>query len=124
MSPNAPAAPLAAQRHSILADDLVTVLAAHHLRRSTGGRTCQLAALTPAPLVETDCHRRPPSARELSTAQAMPTVRVVAPLQRGHIASLANRVQGRRGRAEVLRTWRTGIATLRHENPYVLHGGR
>ena len=124
MSPNAPAAPPAAQRHSILADDLVTVLAAHKLRRWNGGASCQLATLTARPLVDTDCHRRPPTTSELANAKRMPKRTYLGPLQRGYIASLANRVQGLRGRAEVLRTWGVGIATLRREPAYVLNGGQ
>lgn len=109
---------------TIRAQDLHLVLAAHKLRRWNGGASCQLAALTARPLLETDCHHRPPRARELADARRMPKQAYLGPLQRGHMASLANRVQGLRGRAEVLRTWGVGIATLRREPAYILHGGR
>lgn len=106
--------------------DLTLALVACKMRRRNGGHTCQLAAMTAAPLLETDCHWRPPTARELSTAlkvQPQGGCRV-SPLRRGHLASLVNRVQGQRGRSEVLRTWGVGVAVLRKEPAFVLNGGK
>lgn len=111
---------------TIRASDLPLVLAAAKLSRWTKGRTCQLAALSAGPVIEVDCRSssrwtRPgliDAAKRFGISPAR-----VTPMHRGHIALVYERVNRERGRAEVLRTWGTGIRALRAEPRYVLNGG-
>ena len=111
---------------TIRADDLPLVLAAARMRRRNTGRTCQLCALTPAPVIQVDCTSssrwtRPglrDDARRFGIGQSR-----VMPMQRGHIALVYERINRDHGRREVLRTWGAGIRTLRAEPRHVLNGG-
>ena len=111
---------------TIRADDLPLVLAAAKMRRRTAGRTCQLCALTPAPVIRVDCAAnsqwiRPglaAEARRVGIGQSR-----VMPMQRGHIALVYERTNRQHGRREVQRTWGAGIRTLRAEPRHVLNGG-
>jgi hypothetical protein len=103
--------------HTISADHLAAVLAAHKLRRYSAGQTCQLCALTAAPLVSVDCHegRKP---------LAVPHRALVSPMQRGRIHSLYTRTRLQHGLAEVRRTWGAGLRALLAEPAHVLNGGK
>lgn len=110
---------------TIRAQDLILVLAAAKLRRITHGRSCQLCALTPAPVIEVDCGRnsrwtRPGLADEARRYGLSPAR--CTPMQRGHIALRYERTAREHGRREVLRTWGAGIRSLRAEPRYVLNG--
>lgn len=107
--------------HAVPLEDLRLVLFAHRLRRRTGPPIAPLAVMTPASLVEVDCSNgRTPSAGLRAAAMNLPHKSRVTPLQRGWVCRLFNRVQAQ-GRAEVLKTWRTGVAALRREPQHVLH---
>lgn len=110
---------------TIRAADLSLVLGACILRRHTTGRTCLLAAMSPAPLVDVDCHHgRPPTADMLRLAARTAGRGVrVTPIRRGWMCQLYDRTMRRHGAAEVRRTWGTGIRALRHEPRHVLHHG-
>jgi hypothetical protein len=108
------------------AKDLSQVLAAAKLRRLTHGRTCQLCALSPAPVIEVDCAAnsrwvRPDLAAQVARYGLSPAR--CTPMQRGHIALRYERVNREHGRREVLRTWGAGIRALRAEPRHVLNGG-
>ena len=110
---------------TIRASDLPLALASIKLRKYTGGRTCQLCALSEAPLISADCHdsRR---TRERAKAEALRfgcSKARVMPMQRGHIGRLIERVQRTYGRRETLRTWGAGMRALLREPRYVLNGG-
>jgi hypothetical protein len=110
---------------TIRARDLSLVLAAAKLRRYTNGRTCQLCALSEAPVITVDCHEREwlrPHARADAQRFGISPARVL-PMQRGHIGRLAERVQRMHGRREVLKTWGDGIRALLAEPQHVLNGG-
>lgn len=111
---------------TIRAADLSLVLAALKLRRHTRGATCLLAAVTPGPMIEVDCHAgRPPSADLLQlAARTQGRGSRVGPLQRGHVARVFDRTLLHHGRAEVQHTWHTGIRALRTEPRYLLHPGQ
>lgn len=109
---------------TIRAQDLHTALAAAKLRRITRGATAQLCALPAEPVISLDCHRRrvqPGTGRDALRYGMQPPR--VAPMQRGHLAGLFERVRLHHGLAEVRRTWGSGIATLRNENRHVINGG-
>ena len=109
---------------TIRAADLSLVLAYAKLRRHNHGRTCATCALTPAPLLEIDCHTRAPSKAWREQVQRTGgTWAHVGPMQRGHISTLYERVRLRQGLAEVRRTWGTGLRALRAEPRHVLNGG-
>lgn len=104
--------------------DLVDVLRFARLRRLTAGRTCQLCALTQAPLIRVDCADGHPSHWVIAEARQRGIARHVAcPMRRGHIARLMERVQRQQGRREVLKTWGVGIRALLAEPKYTLNGG-
>lgn len=110
---------------TIRANDLPLVLASIKLRKYTGGRTCQLCALSEAPLISIDCHESQ-RMRERARAEALRYGRSrarVMPMQRGHIGRLIERVQRTHGRRETLRTWGAGMRALLREPRYVLNGG-
>jgi hypothetical protein len=109
---------------TIRASDLPLVLAAAKLRRYTHGRTCQLCALSSAPLITVDCHENAwlrKHAQDDARRMGISPARVL-PMQRGHIARLAERVQRTHGRREVLKTWGAGIRALLAEPMYTLNG--
>lgn len=110
---------------SIPASDLNLVLFSFKMRQRSGGRTCILAAVTPGPMVEVDCRRGgPPSAELLRVAEKTAGRGIrVGPIQRGNISLLYERTLRQWGRAEVVKTWGTGIRALRAEPRFVLHGG-
>lgn len=108
----------------IRAVDVSLVLHAHKLRRYTRGRTCQMCALSPAPMLDVDCNARWGRA-DLTAASIRMGLRKcqVSPMQRGYISRVYERVKLRGGRAELLRTWGAGIRALRAEPRHVLNGG-
>lgn len=100
-------------------------LMAAKLRRYSKGRTALLAACTPRPWIEIDCHRHTPRPSEKARAVTSGMVSdVVGPLDRGHIAALIERVRLYHGIPEVRRTFGCGIKALRAENPWTLFGGK
>lgn len=99
-------------------------LMAAKLRRYSNGRTALLAACTPRPLIEIDCHRHAPRSTELARAASSHMVSDVGPLDRGHIAALIERVRVSHGLPEVRRTFGCGIRALRAESPWTLFGGK
>lgn len=110
---------------TIRACDLPLVLASIKLRKCTGGRTCQLCALSEGLLIRVDCHESQ-RMRERAKAEALRIGRSrarVMPMQRGHIGRLIERVQRTHGRRETLRTWGAGVRALLREPRYVLNGG-
>lgn len=108
---------------AVALQDLRTVLLAHKLRRISGQHLCSLAVTTPSPFLEVDCGtglRYLQSMRQTAMRLGGWKSRV-QPLSRGHVSTVFERVQAAGRRAEVLRTWRTGIASLRKEPRFVLH---
>lgn len=107
---------------TIRADDLALVLGSLKLHRYSRGRTCVLAAMSPAPMIQVDCHcGRPPSADLLQLAlRTQGRGARIGPLNRGSIAQLYERTLRSRGRAEVQRTWGAGIRALRDEPRHTL----
>lgn len=105
--------------------DLQLVLAAMKLRRHTAGRTCMLAALTPSPVLDCDCS----NGRPVSDTWRQQSLRLgysgprIGPVHRGWISRVFERVACR-GRREVVKTWGTGIRTLRAEPRYALWAGQ
>lgn len=111
---------------TIRADDLKLVLGAAKLRRWNHGSTGQFCALSAGPVIEVDCATasrwtRPGLADDVRRYGLSPAR--FTPMQRGHIALAYERTNRERGRAEVLRTWGTGIRALRAEPRYVFNGG-
>ena len=96
------------------------------LRRRTGGATALLAAYTPRPVIDLDCHR--------GTAPFPGTVARAAiegewggqclPMRRGHIAQVIKRVRDRHGLAGVRKTFKAGMKELAREHPFFLHVGK
>lgn len=116
----------AATQATISADYVRLLLASAKLRAYTGGRTCLLAAMSPAPKLECDCahgRRVTDSWRDLSMRSGHSRVRIT-PISRGHISRLIDRVARERGRAEVIKTWGAGVKALRAEPRFTLHGGK
>jgi hypothetical protein len=105
--------------------DLRLVTQFANLRKVNGGRTCQLAATTPAPMLQGECRpRRAP--RVLTPGEqarmAMQTV-FVGPMQRGRVGDLVARVQREHGPREVRTTWGAPAKALLAEPRHVLNGG-
>lgn len=108
---------------TINAEDLRMVIAAAKLRRCTQGATCQLAVVTRAPVVRTDCSNAN-RARMREHSQRMGQFNsFVAPMERGHMAELVMRTRLAHGLDEVRKTWRTGLRALLDEPRHVLNGG-
>lgn len=105
--------------------DLHLVMASVKLRRWNHNDTCLLVALSESSLIQLDCHRRnvQPSHVEDAIKMGKSPVRV-SPMDRGHIATLIERVRWQRGLPEIRKTWGTGIRALLAEPKYVLNGGR
>ncbi len=108
---------------AIKAEHVALVLAAAKLRRSTGGSTCALCALSRGPMLQLDCSTSK-SPHFLETALRLRYAGArVTPMQRGGIALLYERTRRERGTAEVRRTWGAGIKALRAEPRHVFNGG-
>jgi hypothetical protein len=110
---------------TISLSDLRLVAQFAKLRKVNGGRTCQLAATTPAPMLQGEC--RPRRAPRVITPgeqarMAMQTV-FVGPMQRGRIGFLAERVQLWHGSREVRDTWGAPAKALLAEPRHVFNGG-
>jgi len=104
---------------TIKLSDLGLALASAKLRQLTQGRTCLLAAITPAPMIRADCSMLLRS----GFAEYGMTRCNVMPMQRGHIAKLIERTRNCQGLPEVRKTWGAGLRTLLAEPRYVLNGG-
>ena len=111
-------------KHTIPLTDVKLALMAAKLRRYSNGRTALLAACTPRPWIEIDCHRHTPRPSEKARAASSGLVSDVGPLDRGHIAALIERVRVSHGLPEVRRTFGCGIRALRAESPWTLFGGK
>jgi len=113
---------------TIRAGDLALVLGSIKLNRFTKGKTCRLAAMTAAPIVEVDCaHGRNPMlhspgffAEAVRFAASGKTGPRVVPFNRGTLGMLIERVARERGRRELQRTFGAGIQALRREPRHVL----
>lgn len=99
--------------------------AAARMRRANRGRTCQLAAVSRAPILTADCHdprMHMPAwldeCRRVGLSNCTCTT-----LNRGRIVSLIERTRLNHGLAEVRKTWGTGIRTLMAEPRFTLNGG-
>lgn len=113
------------QQHTINLADLELVLMSAKLRRYTQCGTALLAACTPRPLIEIDCHRRIPRPSDLAfAASSRKLTSDVGPMDRGHIAELFERVRLQHGISEVRKTFGCGIRALRAESRWTLFGGR
>ena len=115
--------PAAGSGQTIRASDLRFVLAAYRMRRSNGGRTCQLAVLTAGPVLHADCSHRNRQRRREDVLLYGSLKTQVTPLDRGHMADLVLRTRVFHGLAEVRKTWGVGIKALLAEPRYVLNGG-
>lgn len=112
-----------ASTQSIKAKDLQLVLIAAKMRRHNKGRTCQMAVLTSAPVIEIDCSRRN-RMRNLDDALSYGYFdSQITPLHRGHISQLYMRTRLNHGLAEVKKTWGVGLKALQAEPRHVLNGG-
>lgn len=110
---------------SIRLQDLELALVSAKMRRNNHGRTCLLAAMTEQPLVKVDCHKRNVRPADIERARQYGLCRAMCqPMDRGHIATLIERVRWQRGLPEIRKTWGTGIRALLAEPKYVLNGGR
>jgi hypothetical protein len=113
---------------TIRAGDLALVLGSIKLNQFTKGKTCRLAAMTAAPMLEVDCaHGRNPLihspgfyAEAVRFAAAGKTGPRVVPWNRGLVATVIERVAREGGRREVLKTFGAGIQALRREPRHVL----
>lgn len=110
--------------HTISLAGVEIALMAAKLRRYSNGRTALLAACTPRPLIEIDCHRRAPRPSDKALAASSSRVSDVGPMDRGHIAALFERVRVFHGLPEVRRTFGCGIRALRAESKWTLFGGQ
>lgn len=96
------------------------------LRRFSQGRTALLAAYTACPVLQVGCHHgTAPTASTLARAiTGGARVAQVAPMGRGYIHQLAERIHLERGPKEVRKTFGAGIKALRKEASWVLSGGQ
>ena len=114
--------------HTIRAADLALVLASFKLSRHTQGKAPTLAAMTAAPVVQVDCAagRNPRVYSPAFYCEAVAVARTgkqrpgVAPMTRGTVAMLIERVAREGGRKELLRTFGAGISELRREPRHTL----
>lgn len=110
--------------HKIPLKMVEAALVSAKMRRRNGGRTCALAAMTAAPLLQPDCShpnrlRLRDEAMRLAARPAM-----CSPLDRGHIAALIARTRLLHGLGEVRKTWGAGLRALLAEDRYVINGGQ
>jgi hypothetical protein len=108
---------------TIKLSDLRLALASAKLRQLTQGRTCLLAAITPAPMLRADCSSRGRMLLRSGIAEYGMTRCHVGPIDRGHITALIERTRNCHGLPEVRKTWGAGLRTLLAEPRYVLNGG-
>ena len=94
-------------------------------RRYNQGRTALLAAYTPRPAVNVDCHRgTAPSAATLAHAKrGGMRMEQAALMERGHIAQAIQRTRNLHGLAEVRKTFGAGLKELAREHRFLLHAG-
>jgi hypothetical protein len=103
--------------------DLRLVLYTAKLRKHTSGRTCLMAATTPAPILEVDCSSRN-RMRGREDAQRIGLARCnTGPMRRGHVAELIERTRTLHGLPEVRKTWGAGLRALKAEPRHILNGG-
>lgn len=110
--------------HTIPLAGVEMALMSAKLRRYTHGCTALMAACTPRPLLEIDCHRHAPRPSEVARAASSGMVSSAGPMNRGHIAALFERVRLFHGLPEVRRTFGCGIKALRAEPAWTLFGGK
>lgn len=119
-----PAKTPAGTGHHIPLDMVEAALVSARMRRQNGGRTCALAVMTAAPLLQPDCsHANRLRLRE--EAMRLPARPAMCwPLERGHVAALIARTRLNHGLDEVRKTWGAGLRALLAENRHVLKGGQ
>ena len=112
--------------HTIPLDAVQTAIFSAQLRRRTGGGTALLAAYTPRPVIDLDCHRgTAPFAGTVARAAKEGTrTEQAALMERGHIAQAIQRVRNRHGLAGVRKTFGAGMKELANENRLFLHAGK
>lgn len=93
------------------------------LRRRTHWGTALIAAYTPRPAVNVDCHRgTTPSAATLAHAKREGMrVEQAALMERGHIVDLIKRIRNLHGAAEVRKTFGAGLKELAQEHRFFLN---
>lgn len=97
---------------TIPAKDLDLLLATAKLNR-LNPKLARFCLMSRAPMVETGCRSTARHRRE-AVRFGLASI-ALQPMRRGEIAEVYERVAREGGRAEVLRTWGTGIRTLRLE---------
>ena len=103
----------------------MAVFSAHERRRNNGA-TALLAAYTPRPVIDLDCHRGTAPFPGTVARAAQEGARVVRSslMERGHIAQAIKRVRNRHGLAGVRKTFGAGMKELAKENRFFLHVGK
>jgi len=113
--------------HTIPLHALELVLMAAKMRRRNQGGTALLAAYTPRPTMNLDCHKgTTPSTAKLAHAKgagSMPGM-PVALMGRGHIAQVIQRTRDLHGLDEVRKTFGAGLKELEREHRFFLHAGK
>ena len=112
--------------HTIPLSAVRMALMTARMRRYNQGETALLAAYTPRPVMNVECHRgTAPTADTLTHAKrgGMRFVRA-ALMERGHIAQAIQRVRTRHGLAGVRKTFGAGMKELANENRFFLHAGK
>ena len=96
------------------------------LRRRTHWGTALIAAYTPRPAVNVDCHRgTTPSAATLAHAkQEGMRVEHAALMERGHIHKVIERTRNLHGLPEVRKTFGAGLKELAREHRFFLHAAQ
>ena len=109
--------------HTIPLEAVQTAIFSAQLRRRTGWGTALLAAYTPRPAVNVDCHKgTAPIAATLAHAKREGMrVEQAALMERGHIADLIKRTRNLHGLAEVKKTFGAGLKELAQEHRFFLN---
>lgn len=112
--------------HTIPLSDVEMALFSAQLRRRTGGATALLAAYTPRPVVNLDCHRgtAPFAGTVARASQEGVRAGQVELMERGHIAQVIQRTRILHGLAGVRKTFGAGMRELARENLFFLHAGK
>lgn len=112
-------------RHTIPLSAVEMAVFSAQLRRRTECGTALLAAYTPRPVMDVDCHQgTTPSAATLTHAKLAGMRTGQADLmERGHIAQAVQRVRDRHGLAGVRKTFGAGMKELSREPRHILHAG-
>lgn len=112
--------------HTIPLSAVRMALMTARMRRYNQGKTALMAAYTPRPVVNLDCHRgtAPFAGTVARAAQEGARIEQAALMERGHISQVIQRTRNLHGLAGVRKTFKAGMKELASEHRFFLHASK